>query len=156
MSQKEIYMKMALSEAEEAYKKGEIPIGAVIVKNGEVIAKAHNLRETEKNSLLHAEVVAIDRACKKLSGWRLSGCDIYVTLEPCHMCIGAIVEAKIDNLYFGAYDRKKGAVFSIDEIPKNKNLCHRLDWSGGILEDECSEIIKKFFAELRKTKRENN
>lgn len=156
MSLKEYYMKIAYDEAEKAYAKGEIPIGAVIVKNGEIIAKAHNLRETEKNSLNHAEIVAIDMACKKLGGWRLTDCDMYVTLEPCHMCIGAIIQAKIKNLYFGAYDKKGGAVFSIDEIPKNPKLCHRPECYGGVLEEECSEILKKFFLNLRHLKIKNN
>ena len=147
---------MALEEAEIALSKGEVPIGAVIVKNGEVIARAHNLRETEKNSLNHAEVLAISRACKALGGWRLLDCDMYVTLEPCHMCIGAIIESKIKNLYFGAFDKKKGAVFSIDEVPKNNRLCHTIECFGGILEDECSLIIRGFFEELRKAKKENN
>ena len=153
MSLKEYYMKIAYDEAEKAYAKGEIPIGAVIVKNGEIIAKAHNLRETEKNSLNHAEVIAIDMACRKLGGWRLTDCDMYVTLEPCHMCIGAIIQAKIKNLYFEAYDKKGGAVFSIDEIPKNPKLCHRLECFGGVLEEECSEILKKFFLNLRHLKK---
>lgn len=156
MSEKEAFMKEALMEARAAYKKGEVPVGAVVVKNGEVIAKAHNLRETEKNALRHAETAAIEKACERLGSWRLCGCDIYVTLEPCHMCIGAIIEAKINNLYFGAYDKKKGAVFSIDEVPKNKSLCHTLEWCGGIMEDECSALIKSFFAELRQLKKENN
>ena len=156
MTEKELYMKMAYAEAKSAYEKGEIPIGAVIVKDGEVIAKAHNLRETEKNSLNHAEIIAIDKACKEIGGWRLSDCDMYVTLEPCHMCIGAIIQSKIKNLYFGAYDKKGGAVFSIDEVPKNQKLCHRLECFGGILEEECSELLKDFFQSLRHAKNKNN
>lgn len=156
MSEKEKFMKLALIEAKKAAEKGEIPIGAVIVKNGEVISKAHNLRETKKNAICHAEITAIERACKKLSGWRLSGCDIYVTLEPCHMCMGAIIQSKIKNVYFGAYDKKCGAVFSIDEVWKNDKLCHKIECTGGIMADECSEIIKKFFTELRRIKKANN
>lgn len=152
MSEKKIFMELALKEAEKALKKGEVPIGAVIVKDGEVISKAHNLRETKKNALYHAEVLAIERACKKLSSWRLSGCDIYVTLEPCHMCMGAIIQSKIENVYFGAYDKKCGAVFSIDEVWKNNKLCHKIECFGGIMEESCGEIIKDFFNSLRKTK----
>ena len=156
MSEKEKFMKLALIEAKKAAEKGEIPIGAVIVKNGEVISKAHNLRETKKNAICHAEITAIERACKKLSGWRLSGCDIYVTLEPCHMCMGAIIQSKIKNVYFGAYDKKCGAAFSIDEVWKNDKLCHKIECTGGIMADECSEIIKNFFTELRRIKKANN
>ena len=156
MSDNEKYMKIALNEAKKAFDKGEVPIGAVIVKNGEVISKAHNLRETKKNSLYHAEVLAIEKACKKMSGWRLSDCDMYVTLEPCHMCMGAIIQSKIKSLYFGAYDKKCGAAFSIDEVWKNNKLCHKIECEGGIMSDECSEIIKNFFIEIRRTKKANN
>jgi len=149
-------MKLALDEAEKALELCEIPIGAVIVKNGEVISKAHNMRETDKNALYHAEILAIHKACENLNTWRLSDCDMYVTLEPCHMCIGAIIQAKIKNLYYGAYDKKGGAVFSIDEIPKNDRLCHRPECFGGIMEDECSSILREFFENLRRTKKENN
>ena len=156
MSEKEKYMKIALDEAKKAAKKGEVPIGAVIVRNGEVISKAHNLRETKKNALFHAEVMAIEKACKKLSSWRLLGCEMYVTLEPCHMCIGAIIQSKIEKVYFGAYDKKRGAVFSIDEVWKNDKLCHSCECIGGIMEEECSEIIKDFFVELRHKKSAEN
>jgi len=153
MTKKEKFMKIAFKEAKKAFDKGEVPIGAVIIKNGEVISKAHNLRETKKNALCHAEITAIERACKKLSGWRLCDCEIYVTLEPCHMCMGAIIQSKIKNVYFGAYDKKCGAAFSIDEVWKNVKLCHKTNCVGGIMEDECSEIIKNFFKELRHKKR---
>ena len=152
MNNKEIFMSAALAEAEKAYKLGETPIGAVVVKDGEIIARAHNLRETEKNALYHAEILAIDRACKALGGWRLHQCDLYVTLEPCIMCSGAIVQARIRNLYFGAPDPKGGAVFSIADIPSTKGLCHRVNVEGGILSDECSEMLKRFFRELRESR----
>lgn len=153
MTQKEFFMKAALDEARIAYEKGETPIGAVVVRNGEIISRAHNLRETEKNALYHAEILAIDRACKKLSGWRLHECDLYVTLEPCVMCSGAIVQARIKNLYYGAPDPKGGAVFSIAQIPFTDKLCHRVNCEGGILSEECSEILKDFFRELRKSRK---
>ena len=155
MSDKKTYMKIALKEAEKASKKGEVPIGAVVVKNGEVLSKAHNLREKKKNSLCHAEVIAIERACKKLGDWRLSDCEMYVTLEPCHMCLGAIIHSKIKTVYYGAYDKKWGAAFSVDEVWKNNNLPHKTECFGGIMEDECSEIIKEFFVKLR-TEKTNN
>ena len=152
MTDKEFFMSAALQEAEKAYSKGETPIGAVVVKDGEIIARAHNLRETEKNALYHAELLAIHEACKVLGGWRLHQCDLYVTLEPCIMCSGAIVQARIKNLYFGAPDPKGGAVFSIADIPHINGLCHRVDCEGGILSEECGEILRRFFRELREKK----
>ncbi len=142
------FMKIALFEAEKAFKIGETPVGAVIVRNGEIIAKAHNRRETKKNALMHAEITAIDKACKKLGGWRLLDCDIYVTLEPCPMCMGAIIQSRIENVYFGAYDKKAGALGSVCDL--SKTLPHKVSFSGGIMENECSEIISRFFKNLRK------
>ncbi len=140
-------MSAALQEAEKAYKLGETPIGAVIVKDGEIIAKSHNLRETGKNVLYHAEILAIDAACKKLGGWRLHMCDLYVTLEPCIMCSGAISQARIKNLYFGASDKNGGAVLSAD-VTSNR-LFGNTNCEGGIMLEECSAILKRFFKELR-------
>ena len=142
-------MSQALREAEKAYSLGETPIGAVIVKNGEIIARAHNLRETGKNALYHAEILAIDAACKALGGWRLHQCDLYVTLEPCIMCSGAIVQARIKNLFYGADDPKGGAVKSIAQIPSMDKLCHHPYVEGGIMAEECSHILKNFFRDLR-------
>lgn len=153
MTNKEVFMTAALHEAEKAYRKGETPIGAVVVKNGEIIARAHNLRETKKNALYHAEILAIDKACKKLGGWRLHECDLYVTLEPCVMCSGAIVQARIKNLYYGAPDPKGGAIFSIAQIPYTDKLCHRVNCEGGILSEECSGILKSFFRQLRQSRK---
>ncbi len=147
MTDKEFFMSAALREAEIAYKLGETPIGAAIVKDGEIIAKAHNLRETGKNVLYHAELLAIDAACRVLGGWRLHQCDLYVTLEPCIMCSGAISQARIKNLYFGASDRTRGAVLSADA--DRYRLFQNTNCEGGILLDECSDILKKFFKELR-------
>ncbi len=142
-------MSEALREAQKAYALGETPIGAVVVKDGEIIARAHNLRETGKNALYHAEILAIDAACKVLGGWRLHQCDLYVTLEPCIMCSGAIVQARIKNLYYGADDPKGGAVKSIAQIPSMDKLCHHPYVEGGIMAEECSEILKSFFRDLR-------
>ena len=149
---KEKYMKIAINEAKKAYKKGEVPVGAVIVKNDEIISKAYNLRETKKNSLCHAEILAINKACKKMNNFRLEDCEMYVTLEPCVMCAGAIVQARIKQVYVGALDPKYGAVCSqanIFELPSNTEV----KYIAGLLEKECSDIIKKFFLNLRKNKK---
>lgn len=149
---KEKYMKIAINEAKKAYKKGEVPVGAVIVKNDEIIAKAYNLRETKKNSLCHAEILAIDKACKKMNNFRLEDCEMYVTLEPCVMCAGAVVQARIKQVYIGALDPKYGAVCSkanIFNLPSNTEV----KYITGLLEQECSDIIKKFFLDLRKSKK---
>ena len=143
------FMRLALKEAEKASKKGEAPIGAVIVKDGAVISAAHNLREKKKNALYHAEVLAIDKACKKLGGWRLPRCTLYVTLEPCPMCAGAIINSRIDRVVFGASDKKAGSVCSVVDLfsldYNHKPLCE-----GGVLAEECGEILTKFFKNLRK------
>ena len=141
-------MEEALKEARIAFKKKEIPVGCVIVCDNKIITRAHNLREGKKNALYHAEVLAINKACKKLKSWRLDDCDLYVTLEPCSMCSGAIIQAKIKNIYFGASDPKTGAAGSklnLFDIKFNyePNVC------GGILGEECSKIIKDFFTNLR-------
>lgn len=145
------FMKEALLEAKKAYDKGEVPVGAVIVKDNQIIARGHNKRETQKNALLHAETDAISNACKALGGWRLWNCELYVTLEPCAMCAGAIINAHIPNVYFGAYDLKNGSCGSVTnlfEMPYGfKPLC-----VGGILETECSSILKNFFKNLRNKK----
>ena len=118
----EKFMYEALLQARRAAKLGEMPVGAVIVRDGEIIARGYNKRETKGNALLHAEIIAIDRACKKLGGWRLPGCEMYVTLEPCPMCAGAIISARIDNLYFGAFDKKSGSAGSVT------NLFEKIIW----------------------------
>ena len=142
------FMKAALLEAKKAEKIDETPIGAVIVRDGKIIARGHNKRETKKNALMHAEVIAIDKACKKLGGWRLPGCDIYVTLEPCPMCCGAIIQARIENVYFGAYDKKSGCLGSACDL--SGVLPHKVAYEGGIMQNECEEILKSFFKKLRK------
>jgi len=144
-------MKSALGRAKTAAKHGETPVGAVIVKDGKIIAGGRNRREKSKNALCHAEISAINAACKKLGGWRLIGCDLYVTLEPCPMCAGAIINSRIENVYFGAYDKKAGSFGSITDLsllPYN----HKPIITGGILEKECSGILSDFFKVLRTTK----
>ena len=146
----EKFMKEALKEAQKAYDKEEVPIGAVIVKNDKIIARAHNLRETKKKAIAHAEILAIEKACKKLDAWRLEDCDLYVTLEPCAMCAGAIINARIKNLYIGTMDEKGGAVGSKINLLKDIKLNHDVEVKSGILKEECSKILKDFFKELRK------
>lgn len=149
----EKFMKEAIKQAQKAAAIGEIPIGAVIVQNGKIIARGYNKRETKKNALLHAEIIAIDKACKKLGGWRLPECDIYITLEPCPMCSGAIINSRINNMYFGAYDKKSGCAASVTNLFE-KGLCnHNVNVTGGIMEEECGAVLTEFFRELRKTKK---
>ena len=141
-------MRAALKEAEKAEKINETPIGAVIVKDGKIIARGYNKRETKKNALMHAEIIAIDKACKKLGGWRLIGCDIYVTLEPCPMCMGAIISSRLQNVYYGASDAKSGACGSVCDL--SKLLPHKPVCTGGILAQESEKLIKRFFINLRR------
>ncbi len=144
----EKYMKIAIKLAKEAYDDGEVPVGAVIVKDDKIIATGRNRREKSKNAISHAEIEAINNACKELNGWRLWECDIYVTLEPCPMCSGAIVNARIPNVYFGAYDKNFGCCGSTLNILEIQNS-FKPNYEGGILEEECSAILSKFFKELR-------
>ena len=152
MKTEEYFMKEALKEAKKALKKNEVPIGAVIVKDNLVISRGHNLRETKMNSLNHAEIIAIDKACKKIKNFRLEDCDIYVTIEPCVMCAGAIIQSRIRKVIFGATDEKYGAVVSIAEMFNLKSN-HKVEFEQGILKEECSQIIKEFFKNLRKNKK---
>lgn len=142
------FMKEALCEAKRAEAIDETPIGAVIVRDGKIIARGYNKRETKKNALMHAEIIAIDKACKKLGGWRLPNCDIYVTLEPCPMCSGAIIQARIENVYFGAYDKKSGCLGSVCDL--SQTLPHKIHYEGGIMQEECENLLKEFFKKLRK------
>ena len=142
------FMYQALEEAKKAYLEGEVPVGAVIVKNGEVIATGRNMREQKQNALSHAEIEAINSACEKLKRWRLDDCELYVTLEPCPMCTGAIINARIKTVIFGAFDRTAGCMDSVI------NLCdyplgHKVEVYAGICEDECQKILKDFFQKLR-------
>ena len=151
MNKEIYYMKYALKEAKKAYEIGEIPVGCVIVYNDKIIARAYNKRENNNISTAHAEILAINKACKKLNSWRLEDCDIYITLEPCVMCAGAIIQSRIKNCYYGAYDYRFGAHKSIINLFDVK-FNHNVNIYGGILEDECSKIIKDFFKELRNLK----
>jgi tRNA(adenine34) deaminase len=141
----EIYMQHALKEAEKAFDAGELPVGAVIVFENRIIAKGYNQVETLKDPTAHAEIIAITSAASYLSSKVLLGCSMYVTLEPCSMCAGAIVLAKMENLYFGAIDNKSGACGSVLNITNNKSLNHQLSVSGGILDTECTGLLKSFF-----------
>ncbi|MDY3031513.1 MAG: tRNA adenosine(34) deaminase TadA [Clostridia bacterium] len=145
----EKFMREAIKQAKKAAKIGEAPIGAVIVRNGEVIARGYNKRETKKNALLHAEIIAIDRACKKLGGWRLPGCEMYVTLEPCPMCSGAIINSRIEKVYFGAYDKKAGCCGSAADLFAEGMFNHRPEIVGGVMREECAELLTGFFRSLR-------
>ena len=142
------YMREALRQADLAAREGEVPVGAVIVRDGEIIATGRNRREYGKNALYHAEIEAIDNACKALGGWRLPRCEMYVTLEPCPMCAGAIINSRIEKVYFGAYDPKAGSVSSVTELfglPYN----HKPEAEGGVLEEECAAQLSAFFKNLR-------
>lgn len=143
------FMQTALELAHKAYKKDEVPIGAVIVKNNKVIAKAYNKRENSGDATAHAEILAIKKACKKLKDFRLIGCDMYVTLEPCTMCMGAVLNARIENLYFGAYVNKEN-VLSCEEINERAGLNHKTKITGGVLKYDCEQLIKSYFANKRK------
>ena len=144
-----IFMQAAIEQAMLAAGEDEVPVGAVIVKDGEIISRGRNRRELGKNALYHAETEAIDLACKALGGWRLMGCTLYVTLEPCPMCAGAIINSRIERVVFGAYDKKAGScgsVVNLFELPYN----HKPELLGGVLEEECAELLSSFFKKLRK------
>ena len=149
------FMASALAEAKKAYLIDEVPVGAVIVYNNRIIARGHNTREKEQSVLGHAEINAIRKASKKIGSWRLEDCDIYVTLEPCSMCSGAIIQSRIKNLYFGAFDPKTGACGSVLNLFEH-DFNHKVNVIGGVMENECSRIIKDFFKELRQKNIDNN
>ena len=152
--EQENYMELALNEAKKAYEIEEIPVGAIIVKDGKVISRAYNQKETKSNPIAHAEILAIERASKKLGRWRLDDCDLYVTLEPCPMCAGAIIQARIKNLYIGTMDPKTGACGSVLDLSKDFPFNHKVNTIVGIKKLECEKILKDFFKQLRnKTKR---
>ena len=153
MEEKEYYMRQALKEAEKAYKKLEIPVGAIIVKDGKIIARAHNQKETKTDTTKHAEILAIQKASKKLNSWRLLDCEMYVTLEPCTMCAGAMINARIKKVHIGAMDEKTGAAGSVLNLFEDYKFNHTVQVEKGILKQECEDILKKFFKELRKMKK---
>ena len=150
MQEKEKFMKEALKEAKKAYDKLEVPVGCVIVKDGKIISRAHNLKETKKDTTKHAEILAIQKASKKLDAWRLLDCDMYVTLEPCSMCAGAIINSRIRNLYIGTMDKKTGAAGSVLNLFEDFIFNHKVTVETGILQTQCEKILKDFFKELRK------
>ena len=142
-------MKEALKQAKLAYKEDEVPVGCVIVKDNQIIAKAHNKKEKKNCAVFHAEVECINKATKILNNWNLKGCDMYVTLEPCMMCAGAIVNSRIDNVYFACKDPKGGAFVSNIKIKKIKNINHYPNYKYGLLQEECSTLLKQFFKNKR-------
>lgn len=152
--QKKFFMKQAIKEAKKALELDEVPVGAVIVKNGEIIAKAFNLRETDQIATHHAEIIAINKACEILNTWRLVDCELYVTLEPCVMCAGALILSRVNKVFFGAYDPKAGAIVSVANLLNIEKFNHTVSFEGGILEEECSKLLKNFFKNLRSIKKD--
>ena len=146
------FMKRAIARAKAASAAGEVPIGAVVVKDGKILSTGRNMRENRRNALLHAEIVAIDRACKKLGAWRLEGCTLYVTMEPCPMCAGAIINSRISRVVFGCYDRKAGVYGSVLDL-QDYRFNHYYEVTGGVLEEECAGLLSDFFATLRASKK---
>ena len=149
----EFFMREALKEAKKAYKKLEIPVGAVIVKDGEIIARAHNIKEEKKDTTQHAEILAIQKASKKLETWRLNDCEMYVTLEPCPMCAGALIQSRIKKVYIGTMDEKTGACGSVLNLLEDFKFNHKVEVGKGILKEECEKILKEFFIKLREYKK---
>jgi tRNA(adenine34) deaminase len=150
------WMKEALKETKLAFSKKEVPIGAVVIHEEQIIGRGHNQIETLNDATAHAEIIAITAASNALSSWRLSGCTLYVTIEPCVMCAGAISLARIDRVVFGAFDPKKGGVGSLYNILQDDRLNHQVEVASGVLEQECSNILSKFFEEMRRVKTESN
>lgn len=150
----ERYMQLALAEARKAAELGEIPIGAVLVHDGQVIAAAHNMRETWQDGTAHAEIIVIREGCRRLGRWRLSGCTLYVTVEPCSMCSGAIVNSRVDTVVYGCPDVKAGGAESIFNIITNPNLNHCAEVIAGVCEAECAQVMKNFFKRRRQENRE--
>mgnify|MGYP001180492241 CR=1 FL=1 len=143
------FMIEAIKEAYEALKVGEVPVGAVIVRDGRIISRAHNLRETRNQATYHAEILCIEETCRILGTWRLSDCDLYVTLEPCPMCAGAIINSRIRSVYFGAYDPKGGACGSVIDLFRDGKFNHTPIIYAGIMEEACKKPLKEFFRNLR-------
>lgn len=143
-------MELAIVQAKIAEQKDEVPIGAVIVRNGKVIAKTFNLMEKKQSATAHAEILAIQKACKKIKSWRLLDCEMYVTVEPCAMCAGAIANARIKKVYFGAYETKSGCAESKYPILADNGLNHSVEYVGGVMEKQCAELLKNYFKEKRR------
>ena len=146
---KEYYMKIALAQAKKAAAADEVPVGAVVVKEGKILAKAHNLKEKKGMATRHAEIVAIERAAKKTGNWWLENCDIFVTLEPCAMCAGAMINSRIRKLYFGAWDPKYGCCGSIYDLPADKRFNHNFETEGGVMQAECAAELTQYFKRKR-------
>jgi tRNA(adenine34) deaminase len=149
MATDEYFMQIALRYAEEAVRRGEIPIGAVLVKEGRLLAAGHNRREELNDATAHAEILVIREACRQLGGWRLPGSTLYVTLEPCPMCAGALVQARVERLVYGAADPKGGAAGTLYDIVRDQRLNHRLEVTAGVLADECALLLQRFFKARR-------
>ena len=155
MTNQEKYMKEAIKEAKKAEEKLEIPVGCVIVKDGKIVARAHNQKETKTDTTKHAEIIAIQKASKKLNAWRLLECEMYVTLEPCPMCAGALIQSRIKKVYIGTKDEKTGACGSVLNLLKDYEFNHKVEIETGIEQEECEKILKDFFKKLRKMKKRN-
>ena len=149
LQEKEFFMREALKEAQKAYDQAEVPIGAVVVLNGEIIGRGHNLREKEQDATLHAEIKAIRQANQHLGSWRLEDCELFVTLEPCPMCSGAMILARMKKVVFGAFDPKAGTAGTFMNLLQDSRFNHQVEVKQGILEDECKEILQQFFKGLR-------
>lgn len=143
------YMKEAIKEAKKAYNKEEIPVGAIIVKDNKIIARAHNIKEVKKDTTKHAEMIAIQKASKKLESWRLTDCEMYVTLEPCSMCAGALIQSRIKKVYIGTSDKKTGACGSVLNLLEDYPFNHKVEIEKNVMQKECETIIKEFFKMLR-------
>jgi tRNA(adenine34) deaminase len=148
-------MREALAEAEKAYAKGEVPIGAVVVLGDKIIGRGHNLRETLKDSTAHAEIVAMREAAQRIGDWRLDGAVVYSTVEPCPMCAGAMIQFRVQTAVYGAPDPKAGAVDSVMDVLREPRFNHQVGVVSGVLEDECREIIQRFFRELRESRKQS-
>ena len=150
------FMKEALKEAKKATEKLEVPVGCVIVKDGKIIARAHNLKETKTDTTKHAEIIAIQKASRKIEAWRLLDCEMYVTLEPCPMCAGAIIQSRIKKVYIGAMDEKTGACGSVLNLFKDYKFNHKVEVETGIEKEECEKELKEFFKRLREIKKKKS
>ena len=150
---KEYYMNIALNEARKAYNELEVPVGAIIVKDGKIVAKAYNKKEKKHDTTKHAEILAIQKASKKLKNWRLYDCDMYVTLEPCSMCAGALIQARLRKVYIGAMDEKTGSCGSVLNLLEDYKFNHKVEIEYGVCKKECENILKDFFKNLRKSKK---
>lgn len=153
MDKDEKFMKQAIKQAQKAYEQEEIPVGAVIVKDNKIIARAYNKKEQKQDTTNHAEILAIQKASKKLKTWRLTDCEMYVTLEPCSMCAGALIQARLKKIYIGTMDPKTGSCGSVLNLLKDYTFNHKVEIQTGILQEECEILLKKFFKELREKKK---